>query len=144
MKYRKKPVVVEVIHYRGKQDDSFLKAFVDSHCLYRDSDTSKCLIVTHEGDHQITDGDYIIKGVKGEFYPCKPDIFEMTYESAENGCFQNGKDHVVLTVEEAKKISIFFADVVFSKGINLTEQECSLWAKINKRIEQAEKGDEVE
>lgn len=84
MKYRKKPVVVDAIHYRGKQDDSLLKSFVDGRYLYRDGKTYKWLIVTPEGNHQVSDDDYIIKGVKGEFYPCKPDIFEMTYESAEN------------------------------------------------------------
>lgn len=40
-------------------------------------------IETLEGNHKALEGDYIIKGVKGEFYPCKPDIFEMTYEVAE-------------------------------------------------------------
>ncbi len=40
-------------------------------------------IHTLEGDHECTKGDFIIKGVNGEFYPCKPDIFEKTYEAAE-------------------------------------------------------------
>ena len=40
-------------------------------------------IITLEGNHKAIPGDYIIKGVKGEFYPCKPDIFEMTYEVVE-------------------------------------------------------------
>ena len=39
-------------------------------------------IGTLEGPHEVTPGDWIIRGVKGEFYPCKPDIFEMTYEAA--------------------------------------------------------------
>jgi len=41
------------------------------------------LIPTLEGEHSASMGDWIIKGVKGEFYPCKPDIFEMTYEKVE-------------------------------------------------------------
>jgi len=41
------------------------------------------LIHTLEGTHQANPGDYIIRGVKGELYPCKPDIFELTYEAAE-------------------------------------------------------------
>lgn len=41
---------------------------------------STLTIYTLEGDMEVSLGDYIIKGVKGEFYPCKPDIFEMTYE----------------------------------------------------------------
>jgi len=42
----------------------------------------KVIIPTLEGDHLANIHDWIIKGVKGEFYPCKPDIFEMTYEPA--------------------------------------------------------------
>lgn len=144
MKYRKKPVVVEAIHYRGKQDDSLLKSFVDSHCLYRDGDTYKWLIATPEGDHQITDGDYIIKGVKGEFYPCKPDIFEMTYESAENGCFQNGNNHIALTVEEAKVIAnaLLTYERLFKGAINASSNSerdsLPLSCNLQKRIEQAQ------
>lgn len=40
-------------------------------------------IATLEGSHKVSNGDYVIKGVKGEFYPCKPDIFKMTYEAVE-------------------------------------------------------------
>ena len=40
-----------------------------------------CVIKTLEGWMRVTAGDYIIKGVRGEFYPCKPDIFELTYEA---------------------------------------------------------------
>jgi hypothetical protein len=40
-----------------------------------------CTIKTLEGDHEGLPGEYIIKGVKGEIYPCKPDIFELTYEA---------------------------------------------------------------
>ena len=42
------------------------------------------LIPTLEGDMKCSKWDYVIKGVKGEFYPCKPDIFELTYEEVEN------------------------------------------------------------
>ena len=44
---------------------------------------ARIVIHTLEGDMEVSKGDYVIKGVKGEFYPCKPDIFEQTYESAE-------------------------------------------------------------
>ena len=42
--------------------------------------SEKLIIPTLEGDHEASVGDYIIKGVQGEFYPCKPDIFKQTYE----------------------------------------------------------------
>lgn len=143
MKYRKKPVVVEAIHYRGKQDDSLLKSFVDGRCLYRNGETYKWLIATPEGDHQVSDGDYIIKGVKGEFYPCKPDIFEMTYESAENGCFQNGKDHIALTIDEAEILTRCAANefcrlVLEHAPVELARQVEVLMYDLVKRIEQAE------
>ena len=143
MKYRKKPVVVDAIHYRGKQDDALLKSFVDGRCLYRDSDTYKWLIATPEGDHQITDGDYIIKGVKGEFYPCKSDIFEMTYETAESGCFLNGKGHIILTAEEAKLL-FRVIDGFFDLRLPTTKEIVAL-NKLKVRVERiakAEKCDE--
>lgn len=42
-------------------------------------------IHTLEGIHDVEDGDWIIKGIKGEFYPCKPDIFELTYKKVKGG-----------------------------------------------------------
>lgn len=81
MKYRKKPVVIEAIQFTLSQDYEYLfsmfgSAFGEVAIPYKDSIKIKTL----EGDHTASMGDYIIKGVKGEFYPCKPDIFEMTYE----------------------------------------------------------------
>lgn len=81
-KYRKKPVVVEAIIWNGKT--SSLCAISD---LVNDDITlskDKYLYIqTLEGKMKANIGDYIIKGVKGECYPCKPDIFEQTYELVE-------------------------------------------------------------
>ncbi len=76
MKYRKKPVVVEAIQYNGKNKVE-IQLFVN---MYLDETSKGLKIPTLEGDMFASVGDYIIKGVKGEFYPCKPDIFEQTYE----------------------------------------------------------------
>jgi hypothetical protein len=94
MFFRKKPVVIEafklgtdampdwfsdaittmkVITYPNKQD----------HCNPFEPNLSHAAITTLEGIHRADLGDFIIKGVKGELYPCKPDIFEMTYEIVE-------------------------------------------------------------
>ncbi len=78
MKYRKKPVIIEAILYIGAESHK-LYDFCGNNVEYN-SDKEKFFIKTLEGDHLISEGDYIIKGVKGEFYPCKPDIFESTYE----------------------------------------------------------------
>jgi hypothetical protein len=87
--YRKKPVVIEAIQYKGYMTDEVINFIGDS--LISDSRWGdECgpvgyFIKTLEGTSYMLDrNDYIIKGVKGEYYPCKPDIFEMTYESVNN------------------------------------------------------------
>lgn len=83
MKYRKKPVVIEALQVvYGKTDVQEVIDFVGEENL-KDIQTSEPKISTLEGDMLISDGDYIIKGVQGEFYPCKPDIFVATYEKAD-------------------------------------------------------------
>jgi len=80
-KYRKKPVVIEAVHY----DDEFPLAFLaDAEHVRSAGDGSGALeIVTLEGTMRAEVGDWIIRGVQGELYPCKPDIFEATYEAVE-------------------------------------------------------------
>jgi len=82
-KYRKKPVVIEAIQYfngDGKYTISECLKFASNKATYAGV-TQLLVIETEEGDMVARDGDWIIKGVKGEFYPCKPDIFEQTYEA---------------------------------------------------------------
>lgn len=79
MRFRKKPVVIEAVQYDGTLVSvEKLDGFECSQTLT--SDTIQ--IETLEGTMTANPGDWIIRGVKGEFYPCKPDIFEATYESA--------------------------------------------------------------
>lgn len=83
MKFRKKPVVIEAFKWTG-DTKPFPKDFADAICEsnhMQEYDVLPPHIHTLEGIHQISDGDWIIKGVAGEFYPCKPDIFEKTYEA---------------------------------------------------------------
>ena len=82
MKYRKKPVIIEAFKLGF---DPFPKWFTD---VYRDGPTiyyeTGCIqIKTLEGVMEARYGNYIIKGVMGEFYPCKSYIFEKTYEKVE-------------------------------------------------------------
>ena len=77
--YRKKPVVVEAVQWTGANYDEIVE-FTGSKAKLCCRDL---MIHTLEGDHFASIGDYIIKGVAGEFYPCKPDIFEQTYEMEE-------------------------------------------------------------
>lgn len=87
MKYRKKPVVIEAVVWNGENLDEVI-GFCGGAATYEGmaSGGGKIVIETLESDkdvgtrHAASIGDYIIKGVKGEFYPCKSDIFEQTYE----------------------------------------------------------------
>jgi hypothetical protein len=79
MKYRKKPVVIEAVQYTGS-DANKIKLHHFMGFNYYFDDDNNLIIKTLEGDMRASLGDYIIKGVYGEFYPCKPDIFEKTYE----------------------------------------------------------------
>lgn len=87
MKYRKKPVVIEAMQYVGNNgfeiNNWSNKKVIESPVLKRTeyNPTGEYLqIYTLEGIMTAIVGDWIIKGVKGEFYPCKPDIFKETYE----------------------------------------------------------------
>lgn len=85
MKYRKKPVVIEAVRigidnipdwYMDKVTDRTITLKCDASSNFK----TYCIIETLEGTMQSNHGDYLIKGVNGELYPCKPDIFEKTYE----------------------------------------------------------------
>ena len=75
-KFRKKPVTIEAIQWNG-ENLSEINEFTKNEVENRES---VLIIPTLEGDMYASLRDYIIKGVNGEFYPCKPDIFAKTYE----------------------------------------------------------------
>ena len=77
---RKKPVEVDAIRWTGENESAVL-AFCDGAASIING---WLRIATLEGTHIAMVGDYIIRGVKGEYYPCKADVFEMTYEEVGN------------------------------------------------------------
>ena len=81
MKFRKKPVVIEAVQFTGRNYREIMRFCA----IARDPvDTYPNLIIpTLEGDMLASVGDWIIQGVSGEFYPCKPDIFAKTYDPVE-------------------------------------------------------------
>lgn len=90
MKYRKKPIVIEAMQLTEKNFDPNILDFVGERTNYPnckiagiDPEDGYFKIKTLEGVMQGRIGDWIIKGINGEFYPCKPDIFEKTYEYVE-------------------------------------------------------------
>lgn len=84
--HRKKPVVIEAIQFNGKnfkEIEEFTLGNGKRHIAYEGNvpiETNYIEITTLEGIMNASKNDWIIKGVNGEFYPCKPDIFEKTYE----------------------------------------------------------------
>lgn len=92
MKYRKKPVVIEAVQWNGLNLEE-IKKFVGKDLAYDIIDTAwevgkgtpHVLMKVHtlEGVMEVSLKDYIIRGVNGEFYPCKPDIFAKTYEAVD-------------------------------------------------------------
>lgn len=92
MMYRKKPVLVEA--FQLSRDVEAIapewftqavvdeKVFIDRSLVDGHAVVYGCTIETLEGRHRARIGDYIIQGVNGELYPCKPDIFQKTYEKA--------------------------------------------------------------
>jgi hypothetical protein len=94
--FRKKPVVIEAEQFDGKYPYGALLLMCldrgkqsDGESPQYHEDTQTLTIPTLEGDHTASSGDWIIKGIKGELYPCKPDIFEATYSLA--GMYKKGK-----------------------------------------------------
>lgn len=85
LKYRKKPVVIEAMQYHGMQNGADVRRWAEQNGakIKYTVDYATFQILTLEGAMDVVPGDFVIKGVQGEFYPCKPDIFEATYEWAE-------------------------------------------------------------
>ena len=81
MKYRKKPVVIEAIQWTGK-NYAELQEFTIYDFYRKDVDfgTTDATIKTLEGEFRVAQFDWVIKGIKGEHYSCKPNIFKATYE----------------------------------------------------------------
>lgn len=86
-KFRKKPVVIEAIQMPAHENNEWLLHLKDVMAFTKDHDGTRQItevgleIHTLEGVMTASPGDWIIRGVKGEYYPCKPGIFEATYET---------------------------------------------------------------
>ena len=91
MKFRKKPVVIEAVQFKGfdkkgqvslsERPEWLVNQFGETILFFDKPNT--LTVKTLEGSMVANINDYIIKGIQGEFYPCKPDIFEATYEKVE-------------------------------------------------------------
>ena len=80
MKYRKKPIVIEAVQWTGDNADEILD-WGSGHVAQENIPVlGRMMIATREGSIFANIGDYLIKGIAGEFYPCGKDIFEQTYD----------------------------------------------------------------
>ena len=83
--FRKKPVVIEAVQYVFDGEEVLQDMAQDAIANFMEQNITiegdDIIIPTLEGDHRALPGDWIIKGVQGEFYPCKPDIFAATYDA---------------------------------------------------------------
>ena len=82
-KYRKKPVVIEAMQFTDSDKNRVFNFVTCNRYAAFEDENPVLKIQALEGVMTASLGDYIIKGVNGEFYPCKPDIFEKTYERVE-------------------------------------------------------------
>ena len=86
MRFRKKPIVVEAMQRTGDNDTdivNWMQGGWRTGGAWQHNNGS-LVIPTLEGEMQASTGDWVIRGVGGEFYPCKPDIFEATYDPVED------------------------------------------------------------
>ena len=83
-KFRKRPVVIEAMQFTDATKDRCFNWVTGNRMARFDGNEDPVMLIeTLEGNMVVSLGDWIIKGVKGEFYPCKPDIFAETYEPVE-------------------------------------------------------------
>jgi hypothetical protein len=111
MKFRKKPVVIEAVQFTRTNAEEII-SFVGRQLPVgygtreEGGKIPEIVIPTLEGDMRASVGDWIIKGVKGEFYPCKPDIFVATYENAEAPILSDKKfiEHIQSHLPEGEQV----------------------------------------
>ena len=124
-KFVKKPVVIEAIQYNGinsTEVESFVGAKLST--VWLSVEDTQLVIPTLEGDMKVSKGDYVIKGIKGEFYPCKPAVFEKTYDVVEDGVRPQtfGEKAVGITFNPSGSDEVHEAKMLAAKQIDLLEK----------------------
>ena len=124
-KFVKKPVVIEAIQYDGANITE-VETFVGGKLptVMNSNKDTQLVVSTLEGDMKISKKDYVIKGVNGEFYPCKPDIFEKTYDVVENVERPQtfGEKAVGITFNPSGADEVYEAKMLAAKQIDLLEK----------------------
>ena len=126
-KFVKKPVVIEAVEYNGANKEE-IEAFIGKKLdtIYTElKEPLELKIPTLEGDMKVSKGDYVIKGVKGEFYPCKPDIFKQSYNIVEenNGILTEGEKRVRTNFNVSSSKLVDIAKQLMAEAINLLSSD---------------------
>lgn len=127
MKYEKRPVVIDAIQYTGDNYEEII-VFTMGNAIYDIKDTV-LRIKTLEGEMTVNKGDFIIKGVKGEFYPCKPDIFEITYTAV-----SETQDLTKKAVSQMNKAELQTYIKILDRKLRIMEKEFVRLEKYKKAI----------
>jgi hypothetical protein len=133
-KFQKKPVVIEAVQFNGSNHREVMSfVYPDlSEDAIAGAETMRLPVVieTLEGDMTASPGDWVIKGVKGEFYPCKPDIFAATYSECGEAPVSNIPPHQQRVIAEkaelddkATKLSHFIGTNPIFENLDAAEQE---------------------
>lgn len=125
-KFVKKPVVIEAIQYDGiniTEVESFVGVKLPT--VWLSVEDTQLVIPTLEGDMKVSKGDYVIKGIKGEFYPCKPDVFKSTYNVVEdnNGILSEGEKRVRTNFNVSSSKSVDTVKQLMAESINLLSRD---------------------
>jgi len=112
-KFRKKPTIIDAIQFNGENIND-VKAFLDFNTVIQYD--KSFLIKTLEGNMRVSPGDWVIKGVLGEFYPCKDEIFKLIYEEVKEGVYFQPDYTDVNTKKEYPGGSVSFLDYLESQG----------------------------
>lgn len=124
-KFVKKPVVIEAIQYDGANITE-IETFVGGKLptVMNSNKDTQLVVSTLEGDMKISKKDYVIKGVNGEFYPCKPDVFEKTYDVVEivERPQTFGEKAVGITFNPSSSDEVHEAKMLAAKQIDLLEK----------------------
>ena len=126
-KFVKKPVVVEAYQFDGniRSIDNFPISEVGKFKVSSENGQYYLIIPTLEGDMKAVAGDWIIKGVKGEYYPCKPDIFKSIYNVIEdnNGILSEGEKRVRTNFNVSAAKTVDTAKQLMAEAINLLSRD---------------------
>ena len=123
--YVKKPVVVQAVEYNGANKEE-IEAFVGKKLdtVYTElKEPLELKIPTLEGDMKVSKGDYVIKGIKGEFYPCKPDIFNNSYDEVGTSIITEGQKRVRMSFNPSALKRVEKFKYIMAQAIDILSEE---------------------